>query len=65
MWIVKTLLICGDVILWVIDFLHYNKGQFITLSNVYGDVNSWVGFTHKILEHQSPSNNDGSAVMKS
>ena len=61
-WIVKILLICGNVILLVIGLLHCNTGQIITLSNVRWDVNLWVGFTHEILKHQSPTNNDDSTV---
>ena len=63
LWIVKILLICGNVISWVIGLLHCNTGQIITLSNVRGDLNLWVGFTNEILEPQSPTNNDDSTVI--
>ena len=37
-WIVKILVDRCDVIPWVIDLLHYNKGQFISLLNNRGDL---------------------------
>ena len=46
-WIVKTLLVRGDVNSWVTGLLHYNARQFSTLLDVHGDVNSWVtGLLH-------------------
>ena len=31
LWIVKNMLVCGNVISWVTVWLHYNARQFITL----------------------------------
>ena len=54
LWIVKILLVCGDIILWVIGLLHYiNTWQFTTLVNIREDVNLWVRVAHKIHEHWS------------
>ena len=57
LWIVKSLLVLGDVISWVTGLLHYNARQFITLLNVCKDVNLWVSVAHEI-----PTNNDDSTV---
>ena len=63
--IIKILLVRGKVISWVTGLLHYNARQFITLLNVHGDINSWVGVTHKIHEHcpLPPTNKDDSRVF--
>ena len=52
-----------DVIFWVIGLKHYNAGQFITLLNIRGDVNSWVRENQKIHEHQTPTNNDSTVPL--
>ena len=42
LWIVKILLVRGDVISWVTGLRHYNLRPFITSLNVRGDINLWV-----------------------
>ena len=54
MWIIKILLVCLDVFLWVTGLLQYNVRQFLTLPCVCGDVNVWVGITFDIHELWSP-----------
>ena len=58
----NLLLVCWDIILWVIGLLHYYLRQFITLLYIRGEVNSCVRVNHKIHHHWSPTSNDNSTV---
>ena len=55
---VKILLVRRDVISWVTGLLHNNARQFITLIKV----DSWERETPEIEKHQTPMNNDDSAL---
>ena len=46
-WIVKVLLVRGDVIPWETGLFHYNKIHFIIFLNIRNDVKSWVKLTHE------------------
>ena len=47
LWIVKTLLVSGDVLSWVTGLLHCNARPFITLLNIPWEVNKWVSIPMK------------------
>ena len=46
----NSLVILGDVILWVTGLLHYNvRRKYIIVLNIGGDENLWVRVTDEIL----------------
>ena len=66
LWIIKNVLVCWDIILWVTGLLYYNGRWFITMLNVRWDINSWVRVTHNprtLILPPAPMNNDDSTVQ--
>ena len=62
-WILKILLVRGDVISWATGLLHYYVREFSTLLNVIGDANSCMCKNNlRNPRTLPPTNNDDSIV---
>ena len=60
-FMVKILMVHGDVISWVTGLLQC-KTIISILFNFCGDIHLWVGVTQKLNKHWSPTNNEDSSV---